>query len=319
MNCRRAGFTLIELLVVITIIGILIALLLPAVQAAREAARRAQCINNLKQIGLALHNYHQALGSFPPGKITEGPCCDTRSMVTWTISILPYLEQQPLYEKYDMNKFNEDPANQYVREMALAAYVCPSEEQTRILDSPESGPGASLKYRRGSYRAMAGRTDGAGWWDCNQHDGLPLSWRGVLHVVVNRAAPYVAANAIKRFMQTERMDDIHDGSSNTLMVGEMSTFTHPRRRTFWAYAYTSYNASEACPQSRILLGDYDRCLSINGTGGENPCKRGWGSYHSGTINFVLADGSVRGIMNTIDIDLFCRVATIAGGEESQVP
>jgi len=110
------GFTLVELLVVIAIIGILIALLLPAVQAAREAARRAQCQNNLKQIALALHNYHQAVGSFPPGKITEGRCCDRPSMITWTISILPYLEQQALYDRYDQTKFNEDPANQFVRE-----------------------------------------------------------------------------------------------------------------------------------------------------------------------------------------------------------
>jgi len=99
----------------------------------------------------------------------------------------------------------------------------------------------------------------------------------------------------------------------------MSTFTHPRRRTFWAYAYTSYNMSAAVPQSRTLLGDYDQCLKIAGTGGENPCKRGWGSYHAGVMNFLLCDGSCRGIMKTIDLDLFCRLATIAGGETAQVP
>jgi len=104
---------------VITIIGILIALLLPAVQAAREAARRAHCANNLKQIAVALHGYNTALGSFPPDGITEGPCCETPSGTSWAISILPYVEQQSLYDRYDMESYNEDPVNEAVRQTLL--------------------------------------------------------------------------------------------------------------------------------------------------------------------------------------------------------
>ncbi len=313
------GFTLVELLVVITIIGILIALLLPAVQAAREAARRAQCQNNLKQIALALHNYHQALRCFPPGKITEGACCERPSMITWTISILPYLEQQGLYDRYDQTKFNEDPANQFVREAMVQVYICPSDEGARDLDYPESGPGASLQYRRGSYRAMAGMTDGTGWWDDQQNAGQPMKNRGVLHVVADRARPEWSPSEVPRPLSTETIDQIRDGTSNTLLVGEMTTRTHPRRRTFWAYAYTSYNTSGAVPQSRTLLGDYDQCSAIGGTGGDNPCKRGWGSGHPGIIQFALCDGSVRAISQQIDINLFCALATIAGGEPAQLP
>jgi hypothetical protein len=103
------------------------------------------------------------------------------------------------------------------------------------------------------------------------------------------------------------------------MVGEMTTLTHQSRRTFWAYSYTSYNASAAVPQTRTLLVDYDKCLSIGGRGGANPCKRGWGSFHPQGIHFVLVDGSVHIINSNIDINLFADLATIAGDEGTQMP
>lgn len=97
----RRAFTLVELLVVIAIIGILVGLLLPAVQAAREAARRMQCQNNLKQMGLALHNYHDTYNSFPGGTTINGPCCGTPAQMTWAIAILPFIEQSSIYNQYD--------------------------------------------------------------------------------------------------------------------------------------------------------------------------------------------------------------------------
>src|SRR5690348_16198454 len=107
---RRPGFTLIELLVVIAIIAVLIGLLLPAVQAAREAARRAQCVNNFKQIGVAMHNYHDQNLCFPPGNITLGNCCTSPSPLTFMVSILPQLEQAPLF-----NSFNQAlPMDEYL-------------------------------------------------------------------------------------------------------------------------------------------------------------------------------------------------------------
>lgn len=302
----RAAFTLVELLVVITIIGILIALLLPAVQAAREAARRMQCGNNLKQIALALHNYHQALGSFPPGGITEGLPW-TKSLICWSISILPYLEHQSLYDKYDMNAYNEDPANKELREAFVSIYACPSESGVRDLDTPATGSGSSVVYRRGSYRCMTGRSDGTGFWDCNWNSHLPRRWRGVLHTVGTDN------------LTTESFASIRDGSSTTLMIGEWGTVSHPKRRTFWAYTYAYYNASGAVPQSRTLLADYDKCVAVGGIGGSNPCKRGSGSFHPGGFHFALCDGSVHFISASIDMELFCQLATIVGGEPAHVP
>ncbi len=297
------GFTLIELLVVIAIIGILIALLLPAVQAAREAARTMHCSSNLKQIGMALHNYHEAKGSFPPGGITEGSCCGTPSGICWSISILPYLEHEDLYERYDSTAYNEAPVNAYVRQARVAPYMCPSEEEIQELDYPHSGPGSGLLYRRGSYRAMTGR-NGNGKWDEEDCSNLPRAWRGIMHHI---------GSPRNRDLWTERVADVKDGLSNTLMVGESATYTQANRRTFWAYTYTSYCLSAAIPDSAILLVDVRKCWEIRGEG-DNHCKRGWGSYHPEGLNFVAGDGSVHFISRQIDMNLFCALATIDNGK-----
>jgi prepilin-type N-terminal cleavage/methylation domain-containing protein len=305
---RDRAFTLVELLVVIAIIGILVALLLPAVQAAREAARRAQCANHFKQIGLGLHNYHDTHQAFPPGNINFGACCMSESYTSWSISLLPYLEQQTLADRYNFNKTNENITNEFVREQHVKTYLCPSDIDPQKLARPESGPGAPVEYHPGSYRACAGRSDTTGWWDnYPQYTVLPKQWKGVFHTVDGRE------------LDCERFNSITDGTSNTLMIGEYATKSHLRRRTFWAYSYNSYNKSEATPYSFTLLNDYDRCIAIGGSSMVNACAHGWGSFHPGGIQFVLCDASVRSISRTIDMNLFCEAATIAGSESSQLP
>ncbi|WP_238397562.1 DUF1559 domain-containing protein [Anatilimnocola aggregata] len=292
----------------IAIIGLLIALLLPAVQAAREAARRIQCTNNLKQLGLAFQNYHDTWQKFPAGGISYGLCCNTPSYESWTISLLPYLEQQPLAARYNFNAYNEAPENKFVREHKTQNYTCPSELEPNILLKPESGPGNTMEYRTGTYRGVGGKSDGTGWWSIYQdYVTLPMDWRGVLHVVDGRELTY------------EGIANVTDGTSNTWLVGEYSTKSTPRRRTFWAYTYRSYNRSDCTNQPRTLWNDYTRCVTQGGPGMELACAHGWGSFHPGIINFLLVDGSVRPVQTNIDMNIFADVATISGGENRQVP
>jgi prepilin-type N-terminal cleavage/methylation domain-containing protein/prepilin-type processing-associated H-X9-DG protein len=326
MPQRRAAFSLVELLVVIAIIGVLVSLLLPAVQAAREAARQLSCRNNLKQIGLALQDYHAALGSFPPGNYNaSGGSCPGASEPTasysslfgnWAIAILPYIEQGELFDRYDLRYHNEAPENRMVREKSVAAYVCPSEVDGRTPVVPATGPAraAAAKYAPGSYRAVTGRSDdGAEYLDSEMMSKYDLKSRGPIHAL------YTARAWKRLYPAVETIDGIKDGSSNTLLIGEATTSTNTAFRTFWAYSYAYYSLSGVAAQSRILWGDYDRCVSAGGDGLAIACKRGWGSEHPGGLHFAFCDGSVHFISTTVDIYLLANLATIEGGEAAQPP
>jgi prepilin-type N-terminal cleavage/methylation domain-containing protein/prepilin-type processing-associated H-X9-DG protein len=319
---RNSAFTLIELLVVIAIIGVLLGLLLPAVQAARETARRMRCANNLKQIGLALHAFHNANEAFPPGNFaqTAGVCPGSRrpgidipseDRANWMILILPYLDQKPLSEAYDLSTYNEAPENRGVRETPVATYLCPSDVAVDELIVPALGPasewGLSVPYMPGSYRGVAGRSDGQMFLDWGFDVSYPRRWRGPLHVI-----------GILGYTP-ESIGDIEDGSSNTLLVGESTTRTSPTYRTLWAYSYAFYSLSSTTPQARTLSGDYERCRAAGGEGLSLPCRRGWGSFHSGGLNFLFCDGAVRFLDQGMDMPLLADLGTIAGGEPAEVP
>ncbi len=315
---NRPGFTLVELLVVIAIIAILIALLLPAIQAAREAARSTVCSNNLRQMGIAMHVYHEAMDQFPPGGITgDAPFIDNRSdwsgpnWSNWAIELLPYIEETYLYEQYVHEARNEDSVNEEVRRALVPTYTCPTDLNARELRNPDSGnPGSGLLYRHGSYRGMAGRSDGGEDFFTEQNPPssgyLPKGWRGVFHYTGHGY-----------FMEPEKISKISDGLSHTIALGECVNRSQLGRGTFWAYTYTSYNKSAATPFSTTLLGDYWLCRSF--TMSSEPCKRGWGTYHPDGINFALCDGSVHFISLRINMDVFGQLASIAEGEPVNFP
>ena len=225
-HSKRRGFTLVELLVVIAIIGILIALLLPAVQAAREAARRAQCSNNLKQIGLALHNYHDTAQSFPPAVIwgAKGPAKPLRAYHhTWVTKILPYLEQQPLYD----TMVTELPAfGQPFTAVKVKPLLCPSDNGFKDLSDSHNlaltcyVANQGFDWYWGGTRWLPGSTD---VWAQNFPFLVNVEWYGVFDA--EQGAPnHPGGGRYPHPTIAAAITDIEDGTSNSVMCSEANTY-----------------------------------------------------------------------------------------------
>jgi len=314
-----SGFTLVELLVVIAIIGILVSLLLPAVQAAREAARRIQCQNNLKQIGLAMHNYHSSNGSLPPGglSLAKENNLNDPDWTNWAIAALPYLEETALYDQYHQDKPNRHQDNTLVLGSLLATMICPSDQERDRLGSLADGmwsPPRTPPLAPGSYKAMSGVFifDGSGYatWttytglnDTSPHDNN-RHLRGPLHVVGVGS------------LTTEAIKDMTDGTSNTLLVGEYhATAVLHIRRTYWASTFRMHNLGEAGADPLLRITDYEVCRDNIVGGATWRCWRQFASLHTGDgTNFVMCDGSVRFLSTFLDGLIYESLATIAGNE-----
>lgn len=307
---RRTGFTLIELLVVIAIIAILVSLLLPAVQQAREAARRTQCKSNLKQIGIALHNYHDVHSVFPPGYLDAiaGNSERTNGGWAWSTFLLPYVEQASLYSQFD---FSTTPyalttpggrpvQNQLLVATPLAVYSCPSDVRALAIPnnagSAGNGAGAALAAQI-SYQGVLGAFDGA-----------PCAASGSAIVVDPRNNGLFPVNGRVRFR------DVTDGTSNVIVVGEVREIpntTDPAgnivgsRRQFiygsvttaggaqcWNNAYNNNGAHNHLRATRHKLNGPLLAAST--------LHRAFHSRHIGGAQFLLGDGSVRFLSENIE-------------------
>ncbi|UUO04758.1 DUF1559 domain-containing protein [Blastopirellula sp. J2-11] len=296
---RRNGFTLVELLVVIAIIGVLIALLLPAVQQAREAARRLSCSANFKQVGLALHNYHDTHLTFPLGSGISGGCSGFTGthFFSWGVHTLPFLEQNARYDAVNFNVAApiQTQAN-YEPEIALGpvpVYLCASNPQSDTMVNPAFSAGVESVPRSD----MAGVADSRDW-RCNSSGTVGLR-------------PRSDGNGIFYALSKTNFRDIIDGTSNTLFVGEVTG--DPNQAT--SSSTTTYNAN-----TYAVYNTLDTSTGINGPftvpgGGTFEWRpQGFSSFHPGGAHFALADGSVRFFPETIDQTLLSGLTTRNGGE-----
>jgi prepilin-type N-terminal cleavage/methylation domain-containing protein len=297
---QRRGFTLVELLVVIAIIGVLVALLLPAVQAAREAARRTQCGNQLKQHAIAMHNYHDTFGTFPMAASHGGPAdaWGATSGLVWLRACLPFIEQNNLYDRWDYTKDyyqGTDNVNLTIIRTPLKAHMCPS-------DSPAKTWNSTPNY---NYAVNLGATDRSRTATSTLDSNAKF-----------QGAPFESFSK-----RAYSMAAITDGTSNTLMLSEVrqGQVGSDLRGLIWYGSHTGFNAVYA-PNSKnpdVLAAGFcndpgNRPLGLPCTGG-SPEMFSSRSRHPGGVQSALCDASVRFVPQTIDILVWRNLSSSQDG------
>jgi prepilin-type N-terminal cleavage/methylation domain-containing protein/prepilin-type processing-associated H-X9-DG protein len=319
----RRGFTLLELLVVIWIIGLLAAMLLPAVQRGRESAARLQCQNNLKQLGLALQNHHSTHGAFPPGCQNLSGSAHAYPRTTWVIHLLPYFEQQVVFDLTDLSASAgigdavwTNPVNNSATKQVLNVMLCPSDTGSTI----HSHPYVFADFSRGNYAGFFGNlTFGAAINRSAGHRNAPF----------RMSRSWLNGSGVK-------LSHITDGSSNTMMVGEVlrgiAGNNREYRGVFWydhvgtSQVFTTNGPNSTIPD--VLFPHWVRpelnlpeqnlpCVAGDSSGANNTASSR--SRHPGGVNVLHADGSVHFVRNSVDLAVWQALGSIDHGETIAIP
>lgn len=311
---KREGFTLVELLVVIAIIGVLVALLLPAVQQAREAARRMQCINHLKQLGLALHNYHDTYNTLPMASNPQvGSGADMQRGVSWITRILPFLEQSSIYDQMVFSgdsTMQDGPSPNYalLNGLKLGGLYCPSSPLPEFV-TRNSGNHGEVQFQVGNYVGVTGSYFRGGTVDVvspsPQHSSYGNAvYNGLLTPASSISTPAGLKHAI-------------DGTSNTMIVSEQSNFfsdiatgAQVDRRSSGHWGGVWSNGSGAGSWTHNVTTVRYPIGTAGGTGNDQPytVNLAFISAHPGGVNMALADGSIRFLQETVNFNILTALA-----------
>lgn len=303
---RLGGFTLVELLVVIAIIGVLVALLLPAVQSARESARRTQCSNNLKQLGLAAHNFNDTKGALPPSRLSNNG-----NWLTWAVVMLPFVEQQSFYQLWDEKRLYEWHPETTTRR-SVAAYFCPSRRKPSEAYSIDVPSGGLSDFAACS---GTGTSDGVGANGTVNGNGAMIGAQWTLDTT---------GTILEKYVPVIRMATITDGTSNTFLLGEK----HVRKlnangtaRFVFGSAddrsvYTSGNANNYRRFAGLGSdqGAYSIAVYVETSNVQTVDNRKFGSRHPGVCQFTMCDASVRTIRENTSLETLGRLAAKDDGE-----
>ncbi len=324
-SLRRPGFTLVELLVVIAIIGILVGLLLPAVQAAREAARRMQCSNNLKQIGIAIHSYSGSSKRLPPGSvfyggpnITVGRYAGRRNnRQSMLFGILPFIEQANLYNQFDMslpldNARMPHPTNtaggQFLRGQVISTYLCPSDVNPILNLGRNQRMPANYAFSMGPTNSVSNSPS------C----GCPLvaTFRAFSEPgtnVNNPSGPF----SRRGWNSQSRFRDCTDGLTNTIFMGEVRADSSNHARLGWSHSNKWGIYTQIPINYESFYPNLAQAQAAGKTGCEARCnwntEVGFKSQHTGGANFLMGDGSVHFLTENIDMILYNRLGSKAEG------
>lgn len=291
-SIQKSGFTLVELLVVIAVIGILISLLIPAVQMVREAARRTHCTNNMRQVGLGLHMYHDTHRQFPAGWDGDYPVGEPGW--GWASRILPYLEKVNMQDNINYAIPIDDDYHQNVREAPIKVYLCPSDHNPYVMElgfiddghvHMNAGPQAVFQGHEHGENIKVSRCNYSGVFGSNDLENNPSRGNGTFY-----------------FRSRVGFKSFRDGTSNTIVVGE-------RKSELGTVTWVGVVPGVAHPMARIVgVADH----APNNSGAQH--FEDFSSHHPSGANFVSGDCSVRMIHNQVDTTIFRGLSTVAGGE-----